>query len=78
MLTYNWVFENQRIALGILKKPSRYKRAESNLLADEKGPYQRDPGSIHRNYEFIDLLICYIHICFCSCASLLWIIPTLF
>ena len=31
------VFENQPIASGILTQPSRYNRAKSNLLADEKG-----------------------------------------
>ena len=36
--TLNWVYENQPIASGILKQPSRYKRTESNLLADEKVP----------------------------------------
>ena len=35
----------QRIAPGILTQPRRYKRAESNLLADEKGSQQGDPGS---------------------------------
>ena len=35
--TFNWVFENQRIASGILTQPSRYKRVEINLIADEKG-----------------------------------------
>ena len=43
--TFNLVFENQQLASGILTQPSRYKRAENNLLADEKGPQQRDPGS---------------------------------
>ena len=45
MPTFNWVFKNQPIASRILTQPSRYKRAKSNLLADEKGPEQRDPGS---------------------------------
>ena len=36
--TFNWVFKNQPIASGILTQLSRYKRADSNLLADEKGP----------------------------------------
>ena len=36
--TSNWVFENQPIAGEILTQSSRNKRAESNLLADEKGP----------------------------------------
>ena len=43
--TFNLFLENQLIASGILTQPSRYKRAKSNLLADEKGPEQRDPGS---------------------------------
>ena len=38
-------FENQPIASGILTQPKRYKRAESKLLADKKGPQQKDPGS---------------------------------
>ena len=38
MPTLNWVFENQPIASGKLTQPSRYKRVESNLLADKKGP----------------------------------------
>ena len=36
--TFNWGFENQPIAAGITTQPSCYKRAECNLLADEKGP----------------------------------------
>ena len=36
--TFNWVFEDQPMASGILTQLSRYKRAESNLLADEKSP----------------------------------------
>ena len=32
MPTFNWVFKYQSIASEILTKPSRYKRAESNLL----------------------------------------------
>ena len=39
--TLNWVFEYQPIALKILTQPSRYKRTESNLLADEIGPPDR-------------------------------------
>ena len=39
--TFNYVFEYQPIASEILTQPSRYKRAESNLLADEKGPQDR-------------------------------------
>ena len=45
MPTFNRVFEKQPIASGILTQLSRYKRAESNLLSDEKGPHQGDPGS---------------------------------
>ena len=36
--TFNLVFEYEPIAPEILTQPSRYKRAESNLLADEKCP----------------------------------------
>ena len=56
VLTFNWVFENQQIASGILTQPSRYKRAECNLLVDGKGPQQVDPGSclvIHLYYRFV-------------------------
>ena len=35
--TLNWVFENQPMTSGTLKQPSRYKRAEINLLAHDKG-----------------------------------------
>ena len=52
--TFNGVFENQPIVLGILTQPSRYKRADSNLLADKKGLQQGDPGSclvIHLHLE---------------------------
>ena len=45
MPTFNGVFGNQPIASGILTQSNRYKRAESNLLADEKGLQQGDPGS---------------------------------
>ena len=44
--TFNWDFENQPVPSGILMRPSRYKRAKSNLLADVKGPQQRDPGKV--------------------------------
>ena len=43
--TFNFLFKKQQIPSGILTQPSRYKRAETNLLADEKGSQQRDPGS---------------------------------
>ena len=36
MPTFNWVFECHQTATEILTLPSRYKKAESNLLADEK------------------------------------------
>ena len=36
--TFIWVFKNQPIVTGVLTQPSRCKRAENNLLADEKGP----------------------------------------
>ena len=36
--TFNWFLEYQTITSEILTQPSRYKRAESNLQADEKGP----------------------------------------
>ena len=35
---FQFGFEYQPIASEVLTKPSRYKRAESNLLLDEKGP----------------------------------------
>ena len=44
MPTFNWVPENQPLASGIYTQPSRYKIAENNLLKDEKGPQQWDPG----------------------------------
>ena len=53
MPTFN---ENQPKASGKLTQPYRYKRTESNLLADEKGPQQGDPGSfliMHLYYRFI-------------------------
>ncbi len=45
MPTFNWVFENQPKESGILTQPSRYKRAEINLLSDGKGSQQGDPSS---------------------------------
>ena len=36
--TFNWFFEYQPIASEMLTQPSRYKWAERNLIADEKGP----------------------------------------
>ena len=38
--TFNWVFENQPIGSGISRQQCHYKRAESNLQADEKDPQQ--------------------------------------
>ena len=43
--TFNWAFANRQLASEILTQPCRYKRAESNLIADEKGHHQRDLGS---------------------------------
>ena len=40
-----WAFENQPIKSGLLAQPSRYKRVENNLPADDKGPKQGDLGS---------------------------------
>ena len=34
--TFNWFFEYQPIAWETLAQPCRYKRAKSNMLADEK------------------------------------------
>ena len=45
MPNFNWVLENQPIASVILTQPSRHKRVESNLLADEKGLQQGNPDS---------------------------------
>ena len=52
MPTFN---SNQPKTSGKLTQLS-YKRAESNLLADEKGPRQGDPGRclvIHLYYKFV-------------------------
>ena len=38
-------FDNQPMASEILQEPSRHKRTENNLLADEKGPQDGDPCS---------------------------------
>ena len=53
MPTFIWVFENQRKATGILTQQSRYKRAEINLLADEKGLQQGDQGSCLVNQLYL-------------------------
>ena len=45
-------FENEPKALGILTQLFLYKRAESNLLADEKSPQQVDTVSWHKHYTF--------------------------
>ena len=37
---FNWVFAYQSITSKMLTQSSRYKRAESSLLADEKDPQQ--------------------------------------
>ena len=47
-----YAFENQPIALVILTQPTRYKRAESNLLADKKGP-QQETVVLKQFYQFI-------------------------
>ncbi len=49
---------NQPIVSGILKQPSRYKTAESNFLADDKGSQLVDHGSclvIHLLFIFFRL-----------------------
>ena len=56
MPTFNWVLESQPIVSEILKQPSRYKRVESNLLADNNGPQQEDPGSCLVIYKSIATL----------------------
>ena len=58
MPTFYCVFENQPIASEISTQPSRYKRAENNFLADEKGSHVGDPGSHLSSYTsiLIDLL----------------------
>ena len=38
--TFNRVFEYRPIALEMLTQPNRFKKAERNLLADEKCPRQ--------------------------------------
>ena len=56
MPTFNWVFESKPIPSGILTQQNRYKRAESNMLADEKGLKQGYIGScqvVHLHYKFI-------------------------
>ena len=45
MPNFYLVLENQPVESGIITQLSYYKRAESNLLADEKGPQHGDPGS---------------------------------
>ena len=55
MPTLNWVFENQPIALGILTQPSRYKREESNLLADEKRSPPLEPCCLGYAFKLINL-----------------------
>ena len=55
MPTFKWVCD-QLIASETLTQLSRCKRAESNLLADQKCPQRGDPGSclmIHLYYRFI-------------------------
>ena len=46
------------VASGLLTQPSRFKRAESNFQADEKGPQQGDPVScLCYTSKCIDLLL---------------------
>ena len=46
MPTFDLVLKKQTKASGILTHSSLYKGAESNLLADEKGPHQGDQGIV--------------------------------
>ena len=55
MPTFNWIFENQRIASGISTQPSRFKRAENTVLADKKSHQQR--YVIHLYLEIYYLLL---------------------
>ena len=56
--TFNWVFGYQPVVSVILSQPSRYKKEESNLLADEK-------GSQHWIQVFVWVIYLYlIHLCF--------------
>ena len=57
MPTFKWVFENQPIASGILTQPRRYKRAESNLLEDKKGPQQGEPLLFQVAERIVDILV---------------------
>ena len=57
MPTFNWVSENQPIAS---EKLTRYKSAESNLLADNKGPKHLDPGSCLVIHLYLYIFIIYI------------------
>ena len=45
--------ENQPIASKILTQTSRYKRAESNLLADEKGTH---------HWNQLDILVIHLYL----------------
>ena len=45
MPTFNWVFENQPIALGILTQLSRYKKRRKQLASRRKRSTTLDPGS---------------------------------
>ena len=49
------VFEYQLIASEILAQPSRYERAESNLLADENNP-------LNWNYVIVWVIYLYLYI----------------
>ena len=59
MPTFNWVFENQTIALEILTQPVCYKRTESYLVTDEKDP-NRGIQVVVCTSIFTDLLFVFI------------------
>ena len=61
--TFNWVFEYQPIASGILTQPSSlYKRAETNLLSDEKGPQNSIKKDIYCYISVLKHLLSQINI----------------
>ena len=53
--SFNWVFEYQPIASEISTQPSRYNRAESNLLADEKDPHHLEKVVVWVIYLFLQI-----------------------
>ena len=64
MPTFNWIFKNQPIVLGILIQPSRYKKAESNLLADEKRMFIDLLFKYEREAEVMGKFVLYNNILF--------------